>query len=156
MGPHGGEGASGRPALVVALGSPLRGDDGAASAALAGLELEGLTVKVVQALLPELALEVAEARVVVFVDARAGAPAGEVRSEGLEPAAFASGLLHALSPAAVLALGKALYGRAPEAFLVTVNGSEFGFGERLSPAVEKALPDLRRRVSDLVRKAGAP
>ena len=156
MGPLGSEGAPGRPALVVALGSSLRGDDGAAGAAVAGLDLEGLTVKVVEAILPELALEVAEARVVVFVDARAGEPAGEVRSVRLEPAAFASGLFHALSPAAVLALGQALGGRVPEAFLATVNGSEFGFGERLSPAVERALPDLRRRVLDLVGEAGDP
>jgi hypothetical protein len=39
---------------------------------------------------------------------------------------------HALGPAAVLALAAALYGRAPEAWVLAVRGHSFAIGEGLT------------------------
>lgn len=118
---------------------------------MAGLE-ESFCVEVLHELTPELAELAARAAVVVFVDARAGLPAGEVATLWLSPGEgepSGPGLTHALSPQAVLALAEALYGRRPPAFLVTVNGRDFELGEGLSSEVARALPGLRARVVEL-------
>jgi hydrogenase maturation protease len=46
---------------------------------------------------------------------------------------------HALGPAAVLALTAALYGRAPEAWVLAVRGHSFALGEGLTERSERDL-----------------
>ncbi|HUK66270.1 MAG TPA: hydrogenase maturation protease [Anaeromyxobacteraceae bacterium] len=139
-------------ALIVAMGNPLRSDDGAGPAAVTGLEGPGRSVRLVPELMPELAEEVAHAKTVVFVDAREASPGGAVQVLALEPSPHArmGTFSHALSPEGVLALAASLYGHRPKAFLVTVNGSDFELGEHLSPEVERALPSLRARILKLL------
>jgi hydrogenase maturation protease len=140
-----------RPLLVLAVGNPLRRDDGAAPEAARGLEAEGVRVVIVHQLAPELALEVAAAAAVVFLDAREGGRPGEVvaRPVAAEPAGAA--FTHACSPAEVMALSERLGGARPPAALVTVAGRDFSFGDGLSPEVEAALPALRAAVLDYLR-----
>jgi hypothetical protein len=46
-----------------------------------------------------------------------------------------------------LAGAEALFGRAPDATLYSVAGQDFAFGERLTPAVGKALDEVVARIS---------
>lgn len=46
---------------------------------------------------------------------------------------------HALGPAAVLALAAALYGRAPEAWVLAIRGRSFALGEGLTAPGERNL-----------------
>jgi hydrogenase maturation protease len=139
--------------LALALGNPLRGDDGAGAAIARGLEglVPGLEVVEAQELLPEHAEQVARADGVLFLDAALDGPPGDVRAEPVTPRRERGSLLHALLPAEVLDLARALYGHAPPAALVTITGGDFSFGERLSPAVEAALPTARERARDTAR-----
>lgn len=104
-------------------------------------------------LLVEMAQAAAEADFVIFVDAgRDGAP-GEVRTRPVETVELGrSSLTHHLTPETLIALAESLYGRRPEAILATVGGADFGHGERLSAAVEYALPRLVARVAGLVEQ----
>ena len=140
-------------ALVLAIGNPLRRDDGAAAAAVDGLgDDRGVAVVVRHQLAPELADAVAAARMVAIVDARQGGAPGSIAWRELRAAdAAPPALAHALSPEALLALAAALHGARPPAWLVTVAGADFSFGEGLSPPVERALPELRARVAALLR-----
>lgn len=123
--------------LVIGFGNPLREDDGAGYA-VAG-RLGPPAVAVVQ-LTPELADRVGRARRVVFVDADRAGPAGRVARRRLEAGdAHGAAFSHHATPAGLLAMAAALYGRTPEAWLVTIGGERFGWGERLSPAVEAAV-----------------
>jgi Ni,Fe-hydrogenase maturation factor len=67
-------------------------------------------------------------------------------------AAASSGLAHSSTPAALLALARELYGRSPDAFLVTVGVSSLALGEVLSDAAAAALPvaiaAIRRLLSE--------
>ena len=135
-----------RRPLVVAVGNPLRGDDGVGAAvverARADGLLDGAVVRSVIQLTPELAADVADAAVVVIVDARVGGPAG--RAEWAEVLAAPGGgarpaLSHHLSPAALLGLAAFAYGRVPPAFTLTVGGSCFEPGAGLSPGVAAAV-----------------
>ena len=121
--------------LVIGFGNPLRRDDGigpAVAEALAGLGLPGVRVRVVHQLTPELAADLSGVRLAVFVDAQLGGdPLTTTRLTGdvAEPV-----MTHAVDPRTLLALARAVYGRGPEAWLVTAAGADFGFGDCLSAA----------------------
>ena len=135
-------------ALIIGYGNPLRGDDGVGQIAardLAKRAIGDVEVAVCHQLMPELAARIATADVVVFIDAEAGTdpPGSVVFSEVTRgESALPSGLVHGVDPAALLFMSWKLYGRSPQAFLVTVAGSSFAFREGLSDPVTAALPEI--------------
>jgi hydrogenase maturation protease len=147
--------------LIVAYGNPMRCDDGLAWRAADELErkLSGSEIEIlrVHQLAPELAENLTRCDTVIFVDAasadRGNGNPGEVRclevgsSEG--PPRFS----HQLSPGAVVALARQLYGAMPHAFTVTLTGECFDHGDFLSPRVATAIPALVVRIEALVQAA---
>jgi hydrogenase maturation protease len=126
--------------LVVAYGNPLRRDDGAAWRVAGALDgAPNLEVRYLHQLVPELAAAVAEAEVVVFVDAEVSGPPGGVAVRAVAPKEEDTGFGHVFGPGAVLELAERLAGAAPPAALVTIAVGDLGFGMELSPAVERAL-----------------
>ena len=145
--------------LVIAWGNPLREDDAVAWHVLEGLRslkprpsLPALLLRHAHQLAPEMAECVSRARGVVFVDARRDGTPGEVRCEGIAPSAGSNPLAHSLSPQALLLFAEQLYGRAPQAVVLSIAGERFGMGEELSPVVRRALP---RAIRAVLRQAKA-
>lgn len=152
--------------LIIGVGNPLRGDDGAGwvlaeqlaeqlRSALAG---SGVTVQVqlVQQLLPEMAAEVTESvpAVLVIVDCEAEAKAARLRR--IEPATVGEPLgSHGLTAGQLLALAGRLYEFRAEAWLATVRGSNFAHGAGLSEAtvaaIAAALPVMLAQLSALTQ-----
>jgi hydrogenase maturation protease len=121
--------------LVIGYGNTLRGDDGigpAVAEAVAGLGLPGVRILVVHQLTPELAAVLADVRLAVFVDAGLGGD--PLTATPLTADAAGPVMTHAADPRGLLALARAVYGRAPEAWLVTATGTDFWFGDGLSVA----------------------
>ena len=119
--------------LVVGIGSDLRSDDRAGrlvAERLAALGLPQVRVRSVIQLTPELAVDVAAAGAVVFVDADPGV--SEVTAREVAPAPAGSSAHH-LTPAALLALASSLGSEPATAHLVSVPATDFGLGEDLSP-----------------------
>ena len=144
-------------ALIVGYGNPLRGDDGVGQAvaqAFAGEDaIDGVDAIACHQLTPELAERFAAAGRVVLIDAAAGREAGGVSVIPLQPArAPASTLGHHVEPALLLDMAQALYGRSPEAYLVTVGAVSLELGEGLSAPVMAALPELIATVRRLALK----
>ena len=139
------------PILALALGTPLRGDDGAGLAVARGLDtiLPGLEIVEAQELLPEHAEAVARADGVLFLDASVAGTPGEVRANRILPRLARVAIIHALMPEEILGLAHSLFGHAPPAALVTIAGRDFAFGEELSPEVEAALPLARERAREM-------
>ena len=48
-------------------------------------------------------------------------------------------------------MSKLLYGRTPEAFLISVGAETFALGEQLSPAVTAAVPEIIAALRRLVQ-----
>lgn len=134
-------------ALIVGYGNPLCGDDGVGQAvarAFAGpAAIDGVDALACHQLTPELAERFAAAARVVLIDAAAGRAAGKLSVVALQPApASASILGHHVEPAQLLHMARILYGRSPEAYLVTVGAGSLELGEGLSAPVAAALPEL--------------
>jgi hydrogenase maturation protease len=143
-------------ALIIGYGNPLRGDDGIGQVVAQHLTkpaIDDAEVVVCHQLTPELAGRLATVDMVVFIDAEAGAtPPGSVTVSEVPHggSALPSALAHRVDPAALLFMSQKLYGRSPQAFLVSVAARSFAFGEGLSDSVAAALPEISLTVRRLV------
>jgi hydrogenase maturation protease len=124
--------------LVIGYGNPLRGDDGFGHRAAE--RIPGALA--VHQLNPELMEPISRADRVLFLDASADGSPGEIRSRRITPAPDARAFTHHCTPESLLAGALALYGRAPDAVLLTVTGADFSLSESLSPPVQAALDRL--------------
>jgi len=130
--------------LWIGFGNPLRRDDGVGAQAAQILAAEGLLAKAFFQPLPELAVELAAARRVVFLDADLELAPGVVRLRALDPAAC-SPWSHRLDAAGLLSLAATLDGERREAWLVSIGILDVGIGEGLSAPVEAGLDELLAR-----------
>ena len=156
--------------LIIAYGNDLREDDGAGlvlAEQLASVwQIKGLTVQsvAVQQLALELAADIAgeDVTAVIFVDTRMTTSPFDlsVAVVPLQPGTELSPSMgHHVQPNVLLAYAQALYvtETVPPAWLVTVPGTRFGYGETISDvalsAIREAFEDddsqLRRLVADL-------
>jgi hydrogenase maturation protease len=146
--------------LIIGYGNPLRCDDGLAWQAIEMLAQTGLPPEVEliarHQLTPELTFLASQAETVVFLDAGDSTQASEIKCEPVLPAQHGALFSHEFSPAAILALANELYGKVPQAFMVSLRGECFEHGELLSTKVLEILPEFIHIVAALVGKAAAP
>jgi hydrogenase maturation protease len=160
------DGRAERRVLVLGYGNTLRRDDGVgvrvAELMADDPRFAGVEVRTAYQLTPEVALDIAAASLVVFVDADVRALPGfiEVHELGTTDA-LAAGLAerhrgrvdagassHHVGADEVLALARELVGAEPRAFALGIGVADLELGEGLSPPVEAALP----RVLDVVAR----
>jgi len=107
-------------------------------------------------LAPELASQMSQTARVLFVDATATGAAGEIKLEEVKPGESVAPFSHALTPGALLALSRELYGNSPQAFMISISGANFDHGETLSPKVEAAFTRLLALLARLSRPEPSP
>jgi hydrogenase maturation protease len=134
--------------LVIGYGSPIRGDDAigplVADRLIDTIESERIVVHSRHILTAELVGEVAEAGLVIFLDASVEGVPGEVRCRPLAPDPNATiSMAHFLDPRELLAWVAALYGQAPPAYLITATAQTFDYaGYQLSPTADNAVQPM--------------
>ncbi|MEL6556330.1 MAG: hydrogenase maturation protease [Cyanobacteria bacterium J06621_11] len=141
--------------LVIGYGNELRGDDAVGvqvAKTIANWHLPEVKAIVTHQLLPELAVEIAKADYVIFVDA-----CGEescARNVQLTPISVQKessptvALTHTHSAQGLLALTQKVYDSVPQAWLLQVPTESFDFGEQLSSmahrGIDKAVQTIER------------
>jgi len=145
--------------LVLGYGNTLRSDDGVGpkvAEAVAALGWPGVDTLVCPLLTPELADPISLANTVVFVDAAVDAPA-EVQLRPLQPAASSQVMAHAADPRTLLALARDVFGRAPQAWWLTIPVANLELGEELSPRAAQGLTAAVHAIRQLAQTfASAP
>lgn len=132
---------------LVAWGSQLRGDDGAAwELARRAAEAGWVTFTSIQ-LLPELCEELQFFDVVVFADASQGQHGLQLSEIGPESAD--TWPLHCGRPEQLLSLCARLYGRAPRALMLNLPGENFDLGFGLSARARASVEEGWSRLADL-------
>lgn len=148
--------------LVLACGNPFRGDDAAAirvaeslSCGYCDAETE---IRTEVQWLPEMAEQISEAALVIFVDASTEIPAGAVCVRLLTPAEPPrQALTHATSPESLLLLARELYHAQPkEAYLVSIGGESFAQSNQLTERVRRAVPLALDRVKAILSGVSVP
>ena len=121
--------------LYIGYGNSLRGDDGVGL--FVAQRLQGLAV---HQLTPELAEPISQAAKVVFIDADVTLPAGEIRRAPVVETQSSIG--HHCTPGELLVIARALYGRAPEAELISIGIESTDLAETFSVKVQDAAARL--------------
>ena len=146
--------------LVIGYGNTLRGDDALGWHVADRLRKSPPPKAEVIAshqLTPEMAEAISEAGRVVFVDAREDIAPGEIRIERLDPAqGDQAAFSHQCNPWGLLQSARVLYGVAPISLLVGVGGEDFDLGDRMSPAMTRALEETVALVKALIADEGHP
>ena len=141
--------------LVIGFGNPHRRDDGIGAYVADQLKLSlgnvgGVHIMSLHQLGPELAEDLCAATGVVFIDAAQGSlPEGCAWSH-IRPVSGMHSNLHSLTVNALLGLTQLIYNRCPPVWMVSVKGSDFGFGEGLSQAAADNAIRATREIADFI------
>jgi hydrogenase maturation protease len=138
--------------LIIGYGNTLRSDDGAGprvAETVAAMNLPGVRALACPQLTPELADPISRASAVLFVDAAVDAP-HKVRLRKLQPARSAQILAHAAAPAALLALARDVFGRAPKAWHLTIPAAKFDFGGDFSPQTQEGVTSALKKIQAII------
>ncbi|MHB1318391.1 MAG: NTP transferase domain-containing protein [Anaerolineae bacterium] len=168
------QGAAGKELLLIGYGNTSRRDDGVAAYILEGLLSRlgrqvgepggedgidlapGIRALFLHQLSPELAELAAAYETVVFIDAHVEGSGWEPLSWQPVAAVMEAGMVgHHLKPGVVIALAERLYGHRPNAFLLSVLGHDFAFGESLSPDTARLAEQAIDRLTEMVAAMGA-
>ena len=138
--------------LVIGYGNELRSDDGVGprtAEAVAEWGLPAVRTLTCHQLTPELAVPIASAQCVVFVDAQVGGQdAVELRE--LQPRERDEIMAHAANPDLLLFLAKEIFGRSPMAFWLTIPVENLAFGEELSERAREGLESALGKIRELL------
>lgn len=139
--------------IVIGYGNTLRSDDGAGQRVATLVEqwnLPQVCSYAVHQLTPELAAELVNAQIAIFVDAYPESSTVQVHSLSDEIAATTNSLGHTSNPRSLLNLAKTLYGATPTAWWVLIPAVNFEFGEQFSATTEAAIAVALEKIHQLI------
>jgi len=118
-------------AILIAIGNPLRGDDGVAHFIADRLPtMRDLVRRNVLQLTPEHAAEIASFNLAIFVDADVDAL--ELRIENIRAEESRAPLTHVSTPGQIVAIARNVFAFSGKAYYCRVSASDFAFREGLS------------------------
>ena len=146
--------------LVIGYGNTLRSDDGAGQKVaekIAEWELPEVRSLAVHQLTPELAEKIAQADVVIFVDAVATNSENpvSVRIQQLQAADDNPSLGHSCNPRSLLSVTQILYGKVNRAYWVLIPAVNFDFGEEFSSLTQQGIDIALNQVKKIITEANA-
>jgi len=141
--------------IVIGIGNPLRGDDGIGWYTVDRLEesLESREIEFTKCveLTPEFSEKISRSKFALFIDSRVESQEAEIKEEHIVPAEVFPALeTHRLDPAGILAFSRSLYGKIPEAIMLTVEGKSFEYGEEISLETEQRVESLLVRAREIL------
>ena len=141
---------------IIGYGNPQRRDDGIGPYIINRLQpllasRGDVHLLDIHQLAPDLIDALKTAQTILFVDATMARLARGYRWVGLQPELrTSSGLTHQVSPAGILGWLQTLYQRNPLAWLISVEGSDFGLGSGLSSKAQKRAEQVIGEITEFV------
>lgn len=139
--------------LVIGYGNDLRSDDAVGQRVaeiVATWEIPNLRSLAIHQLTPELAAQLADVDLAIFVDACEQKTSKEVQIVAIEPDLTSTLTAHSADPRSLLALTQAVYNRIPQALWVLIPGENFELGDRLSPFAETSMAIALEKIAHTV------
>jgi hydrogenase maturation protease len=128
--------------LVIGYGNRLRSDDSVGvviAETVESWQIPGVRALAVPQLVPELIEEIKQAGRVLFADAAVNVSDVPFLVQEVQPKPSNRSLGHHGDPGDLLAMCSALAGRCPTAWLLTVPGESFDYGEHISATTQKRM-----------------
>ncbi|QYX34058.1 hydrogenase maturation protease [Sphaerospermopsis torques-reginae] len=139
--------------IVIGYGNELRSDDGVGKKIADTIDswnLSNVKSLAVHQLTPELADELANVNLSIFVDATIN------ENMVVAPLSLTNDHYHSIGhfadPRSLLALTEFLYGKSPIAWLVTVPGQNFELGDRISLKAEKGITTALSKIMQILEQ----
>ena len=131
------------------LGHPVSGPPGEGFFPGETLQLGAMTLQIEfhLQLVPEFSETIAGYDAVVFIDAHTGRIAEDLSFSEIHSQFQASPFTHHLTPQSCLELARALYGKQPAGYLMTIRGYEFGFTNDCSPRTQALVEAAAAQLS---------
>jgi hydrogenase maturation protease len=146
--------------LVIGYGNTLRGDDGAGYAVAEAVEawnLPQVRSLPLHQLTVDLAADISEVDVVIFVDAAMPSElnntASEIEIRSITSAVNPADLGHAVTPQALLAIAQSIYQSTPNAYWVLIPAENFDFSEEVSTTTQTSMQVALDRIKDIVSQS---
>ena len=144
--------------LVIGYGNSLRSDDGAGqkiAEQIAEWQLPQVRSLARHQLTPELAADIAQADLVIFIDAVATNPEHplSVQIQPLQPADELNILGHSSNPRSLIALTQTVYGKVVSAYWILIPAVNFDFGEEFSSVTQSGVNMALKQIKELINKA---
>jgi hydrogenase maturation protease len=140
--------------IVLGYGNRLRSDDAVGQVVaerIAAWRVPNVRSLAVTQLTPELALELAEVDLVIFVDAYAANEQQTVKVCPINVASSLATIGHTLEPSTLLAIAQSLYNYHPQAWLIAIPVLNFELGDRLSTLAEQGIVEAIEEIQQLLR-----
>ncbi|MDJ0570506.1 MAG: hydrogenase maturation protease [Pleurocapsa sp. MO_192.B19] len=141
--------------LAIGYGNTLRSDDGAGQIVankIAQWKLPQVQSLAVHQLIPELAANIAQADVVIFIDA--------VATDSENPISFKIQQIpaeddnisfgHSCNPKSLLSCTKILYGKVVKAYWILIPAVNFDFGEEFSLLTQRGIDIALNQIKQLI------
>ncbi|MBE9169989.1 hydrogenase maturation protease [Pleurocapsales cyanobacterium LEGE 06147] len=141
--------------LVIGYGNTLRSDDGVGQIVaekIANFHLPEVRSLYLHQLTPELAADIAEVELVIFVDACLASIAPDVRVNPLKPLSSMNIGSHTSDPRILLNLSHILYNHCPKAWWVTIPGENFELGNKISSLARRGMTQALKQIDSLIEK----
>ncbi|HIK27333.1 MAG: hydrogenase maturation protease [Oscillatoriaceae bacterium SKW80] len=144
--------------LAIGYGNTLRSDDGAGQIVATTVEAWNLPFAraiAIQQLTPELAEDISQAQLVIFIDAYPvdkNAQENSLKIMRIFPNEEAGNFsAHVSDPRALLALSQTLYHHSPPAWWLLIPAVNFDFGEELSPITSQGVAEALEQIWRLLK-----
>jgi hydrogenase maturation protease len=141
--------------LVIGYGNTLRSDDGAGQIVadrVATWKLPNLRSLAVHQLTPELAEDLANSDIVIFVDAvilsKQNSEKLEIKT--LECDRIYSNSGHIENPRSLLYLSKIVYKKSPLAYWILIPAINFDFGEEISSLTQQGITQALLAIEEII------
>ena len=145
--------------LILGYGNNSRRDDGVGWFVLdqlAPLALPETDLLAAQQLEIELAETFTGYERIIFIDASIPETPDALQRTEVTPQYQSHAVAHFLTPPDLLSLCETLYQHRPEALLFSIRGSDFNFGETLTPQTEQAAREAVQQILDEVNGRTQP
>ncbi|MGB3613323.1 MAG: hydrogenase maturation protease [Elainellaceae cyanobacterium] len=123
--------------LIIGYGNELRGDDAVGprvARAVDELQLTSVRILALHQLAPELAADLSEVDIVIFIDACCDKITVQLDQIDVSSRALRAVETHSCSPVTLLSLVGILYGKHPQTWLLQIPATSFDIGDPLSGA----------------------
>ncbi|MDJ0591243.1 MAG: hydrogenase maturation protease [Pleurocapsa sp. MO_226.B13] len=142
--------------LVIGYGNTLRSDDGAGqiiAKKIAEWKLPGVRSLAVHQLTPELATDIAQADVVIFIDAIATDSKNpvSVKIHQIQAENDHLNFGHSCNPRSLLAVTQILYAKVTKAYWILIPAVNFEFGEQCSCLTQQGINTALKQVKQLIK-----
>ncbi len=144
-----------KPILLIGYGNTLRSDDGVGwyvADSIIGKLGDRIDIIKADQITVEMTEDIKDRKLVIFVDAHVSDKDDWLKAEEIFPDLKFGMTAHIFTPSALLALCEKIYNKCPKAYLFSIKGINYDFGEKLSEQTKSSAETAVTQITELIHR----